>query len=148
MRWTAPLLASLLLTGCEKDPVWFGYWEITEVRRDGVKQEDMGVMEIIRDSGMAYFLRYRRNGSEWIPDKTPNAELGDSNAREQDDIFESYREKGETYTVYLSPFCLDYEGSLDVVDYKANRAVLKGKAQPWPGRPPEELLPLEIHLQR
>lgn len=143
-----PLLF-LLLAGCEKDPVWFGYWEITEVRRDGVTQTDMGVMEVFRSSEMAYFLRYRWTGTEWVPDARPAAELGESNASEQDDIIEAYREKGETYTVYFSPWCVDQqEGALKVVDYRQGTAILKGDAQPWPGRPDSELLPLEIHLER
>ena len=142
------LLPLLALFACQKDPVWFGYWEIVEAERDGVKQPDMGVLEVFRDSKMAMLLRYEWTGSDWVPDPAPHAEFGETNAREQDDIIEAYKQEGEIYTVYMSPFCTDYQNDLKVESYQANRAILTGKAQPWPGAPLDELLSIELTLQR
>ena len=138
----------LLLAGCVRDPVWFGWWEITEARRDGVKQRDMGPLEIMRNGELATILRYRWTGDAFEPDPSPTTLRGGHDVAEQDDVFEAFREEGEEYTLFLSPFCTDPTRPLEVVDYGPNRAVLRSKQAPWPGRPAEELLPVELHLER
>jgi hypothetical protein len=136
-----------LALGCERDPVWFGYWELVEGRRDGVAQRDLGTVEVMRDGSVATFLRYEWTGAEFVPDPNPTVDLGTAGVSEQDDFFDGYKEKGETYTLYLSQFS-DITRPLSVVEYTGATALLSGTQCPWPGSPPEELLPIELHLER
>lgn len=146
-RLLAFSLASALLSGCERDPVWLGYWEITEATRDGVRQTDLGEMELMRNGELAVILRYRWTGAEFVPDEHPEVLFGSHNATEQDDIFEAYKEEGEVYTVNLSPFVLD-QRDLAVKEHYPGFGVLTGTSHPWPGRPPDELGRTELRIQR
>lgn len=141
------LAIALLCSGCARDPAWFGYWEIVEARRDAQVQSDMGTLELRRDQGVAVFLRYRWEDGGFSPDPGPEVVLGESDAEELE-IIDGYAEKDEQYTLWLSPFCVDAASPLEVVTYGGGEAVLAGRAQPWPGAPPDELLPIELYLRR
>lgn len=142
-RWL-PLLC-LLLTGCERKPIWFGIWDIESVELDGDTLQDAGFLEVGGDASVALFLRYTWSpGAGFAPDPAPRIVLGDTNARSQSDPFDSFREKDEVYDLLLSPF----QTIFLVEDYDIERAVLRSDAAVWPGRPESDARPAELVLVR
>lgn len=138
-----PLLL-LALAGCERDPTFFGYWEVARIERAGAVQRDAGFLEVLDDGGLALFLRYGWDGAGFFPEPRPQVIGGDTSQREQDFV-DGYREKGETFTLWLSPFDTDFDVPLD--RYRGDRAVLESGDAGWPGNPLDRA-PTALTLQR
>ena len=121
----------------------FGYWEIPEMERDRVSQRDAGFLEVLGDGSVDLFLRYRWTGTEFAPKAHPGVEFGDTDAVVEDDVFSAYKQKGETYAIWMTFF-----GELDYEDWTPESRVLTSKAATWPGRPEDELMPITLYLER
>jgi hypothetical protein len=117
-----------LLGGCVPDPTFFGYWTILSAERGGVTQDDVGFFEILDDSSVVVLLSYQHDGAAFIPDPQPATILGTTSQVEQE-LGDNYRTKGETYTLYMSPFG---ERPFDVDDWKVGTATLSSPEAAWP----------------
>jgi hypothetical protein len=140
-RWLC--LGLLALTGCQRDPVFVGYWEIARVERGGAVQSDVGFMDFDGDGEVVVFTRYLHDGAAWVPDPSPIARESGCDVFEQDDIFEAYKEEGETYGLtidLLSPERMKLD------EYHPWRAEVGGPALSWPGS--QTTLPTTVVLRR
>jgi hypothetical protein len=143
MRLSAPLcLVASLATGCERDPTFFGYWDLDQVTRGGVVQDDMGFLEILEDGSVAVFVRYTWSGGAFVPVAQPEIVLGTTDAVAQEP-FGNYKTKGETYALLLEPF----DATFDVTDYRGDRAELDAAEAGWPTGA-GELAPTTLRLLR
>lgn len=128
MRKAPFLLLCSLSAACERDPSFFGYWDIARIERGGETQSDAGFFEILDDGSIALFLRYEWSGGLFAPDPRPEVLIG-STSQTESEFGEGYQEKGETYTLWLSLFG---ETPFDVVEYKGDRARLESDTAAWP----------------
>jgi hypothetical protein len=140
MRRFLPLLA--VVAGCERDPTFFGYWDIDRVTRGGVVQDDVGFLEILEDAQVAVFVRYTWDGDGFAPDAQPGVEIGATDAVAQEPLG-NYHTNGETYALTLEPFAATF----DVADYRGDQALLDAAAAEWPTGTGGSL-PTTLHLVR
>lgn len=150
-RTPRTILACCLLTACERDPTFFGYWAIPQIERDTVVQSDAGFFEILDNGDFALFLRYRWEGGQFVPEAHPSVLIG-STSQTTVDFGEGYHEKGETYVLWLSLFG---EMPFDVIEYTGDRATLSSEQAAWPVEDLRtgvsasgDLQPTTIELQR
>jgi hypothetical protein len=139
----------LLLAGCERDPSFFGIWDVTELERDGVSQEEVGFFEILDDGSVMMLLRYTWTGAAFEPEPHPDVIGGTTSQTANFDFADTYHQKGEVYTLLLSPFG---ETPFSVDRYTGDKATLSSAQAAWPDlgteMPGEELLPMTIYMQR
>lgn len=138
------MLALILLTGCQRDPIFFGYWDIVAVERDGVRQAEAGFLEVLDDGEVALFLRYRWAVDGFEPHPRPRVITGPTDARTQDEIIDGYKEKGETYSIFLGPFDADF----DVTSHGGGQAVIVAEDAVWPDTPGGARLETILELAR
>jgi hypothetical protein len=146
MRAVTPLL---LLVGCERDPTFFGIWDIVEIERDGEAQQDMGFLEVMGDGKVSMLLRYTWGGGDFHPEPHPDVIHGSTSQTANFDFVETYHQKGETYTLMISPFG---DNPFGVDRYTGDKATLTSAEAAWPDLatelPGTELLPMVLYLQR
>ncbi len=133
----------LLATGCKRDPVFVGFWDLARVERDGVSQSDVGFLDFDGDGNVTVFTRYLHDGAGWQPDPQPETLTSGCNVFEQDDVFEAYQEEGEVFDLRIDMLSFD---PMRLVDYHPWRAEVKGQALLWPGS--EATLPTTLVLRR
>jgi hypothetical protein len=141
MRNLLPLLA--FAAGCQRDPTFFGYWDIVEVERDGVVQDDVGFFEVNDDTSVTVFVRYTWDGDGFVPDPAPRTETGDTEEARQE-FFGNYQTKGEEHFLLLPPF----DANFFVEEYFGDRATLTSDAASWPRLETDQLLPTTLFVRR
>lgn len=136
------ILPALVLSGCVRDPTFFGYWDLESVERDGVVQEDVGFFEVAGNAEMSLFLRYAWDGASFAPDPRPEVQVGATNATAHE-VFGNYKQKGEVWTIEFALF-----GATFTVDhYVADEAELVAEDAIWPGSS-DVPLPTTLSLRR
>lgn len=127
----------LLLAACERDPALFGYWDIV-VMRAGPTEADA------QDAGLAGFLEFTASGEcygvfgytwsglGWEPDPTPDLLTFTTDARAQTELIESYKSKGETYTVTMTVGGEDTT-TFELLDWKGSSVTLSSADATLPG---------------
>ncbi len=119
---------ALVASGCERDPSFFGIWDLEAIEVDGLLQVDAGVLEIADDAQLHLLLRYRFEGGAFVPDPEPGVIRGDTSARENDDVFDNYQQKGEVHTLTLAPF----DATFAVARYTGDTATLEAPEALYP----------------
>jgi hypothetical protein len=136
MRWTLPFVC--LAAGCERDPSFFGIWDLDTITVDDASQTDAGVFEILDNSDLALLLRYEWAGG-FVPDPNPSLIRGTTSATENEDVLDNYQQKGEVYSLVLEAFGAEFA----VAEYTGSRALLEAPEARYPrpfGEAPDEQL--------
>lgn len=127
----------LLLAACERDPSLIGYWEIAAMRAgtdpDALEEVTLaGTLEFARTGSCAAMWAYTWEGT-WTPDPRPDLVLFSSDAGEKSDFVETYRTKGETYSVTMTGPIDPNPMVFAVVDWKGSTVTLASEAAVPPG---------------
>jgi len=117
------------LGGCQRDPGFVGYWDITRVERGGRSQSDVGFLDFDGDGGVVFFTRYLFVEGGWRPDPQPVLRVGGTNVESNDDVFEAYQEEGETFDLRIDVLSAE---PLSIDDYHPWRAEVSGPEVWWP----------------
>lgn len=127
------LVALLAASGCARDPVLLGFWDITALEIDAgdgpVEQLDMGTIEF-KEGEAALILRYRWAGGAFAPIAQPRVQvLSASTDDRADDLAGAYAQEGERHLVDLDT------DVYVILDYVGAEARLEGEEV----RPPDQL---------
>lgn len=127
----------LLLAACERDPALFGYWDIV-VMRAGATEADAqeaglaGFLEFTAAGSANGMFSYTWSGGGWEPDPTPELLWFTTDAVAQTEIVESYKSRGETYTVLMTVGGEDTT-IFDLLDWKGSSVTLSSADATLPG---------------
>lgn len=132
------MLALLLMMACERDPTLIGYWEIAAMRAgstdDSLDEVTLaGSMEFTADSDCWAMFAYEWSGT-WQPEPQPVVLVLETDAGENDDFIDSYKKRGETYTLNLwLTSGAQSQNTFDLVDWKGSTVTLAGESVMPPG---------------
>lgn len=132
------MLPLLLLLACERDPTLFGFWEVAAMRAgsDDASLEEVtlaGTMEFTAEQECAAIFSYTWSGS-WQPDPRPEVLVLTTDAEENEDFVDSYKEKGETYQVSLwLNNSEEGRNTFDLLDWAGSTVTLRSESALPPG---------------